>query len=243
MLKTLPILFLVFSTIYTLQAQEQLKGIVLEYKSNEVMQQVAVKNLNSGDSVLTNRSGEFAIPAQQDDILQFTAIGYRVDSLVVTDFALKRIYLSAVNDPRVLETVEIMTNSRLKEEMENLRKQAQYANTVSGGGIGISPSRLFGHGARNARRQYKILLAESNNRLVDNRFTVALIQSLTPLKGEDLTLFMAAYRPDVAFIQQVNEERLRVYIMDAYNEFKKMNAADKEKLKIKKSNSSSRRIH
>jgi len=204
------------------------------------MQQVSVKNLNSGDSVLTNRSGAFTIQAKHDDILQFTAIGYRVDSLVVTDFALKRIYLSAIHDPRVLETVEIMTNSRLKEEMENLRKQAQYASTVSGGGIGISPSRLFGGSARNARRQYKILLAESNNRLVDNRFTVALIESLTPLKGEDLTLFMAAYRPDVTFIQQANEERLRVYVMDAYNEFKKMSPADKEKLKIKKSKSDTR---
>ncbi|GAA4796797.1 hypothetical protein GCM10023231_26570 [Olivibacter ginsenosidimutans] len=232
-MKTVLFFFVVALSVLTTHAQEQFKGIVLEHKSNEAMQQVSVKNLNTGDSVLTNKSGEFSLGAHQDDILTFSAFGYRVDSLVVTDFAVKRVYLSGIADPRVLETVHIMTNSRLKEEMEQLKKEAKYANTVSGGGIGLSPSRIFGNGARNARRQYKILAQESDNRLVDTRFSAKLIQSLTPLEGEDLNIFMAAYRPKVSFIKEANDERLRLYIMDSYNAYKKLDASEKEKLRLK----------
>lgn len=232
-MKTVIFLFLILLGAFTVNAQEQLKGIVMEYKSNEAMQQVSVKNLSSGDSVLTDKLGGFSIAARQNDILTFSAFGYRVDSLVITDLSVKRVYLSGIADPRVLETVHIMTNSRLKEEMENLKKQAQYANTVSGGGIGLSPSRIFGRGARNARREYKILAEESNNRLVDTRFSASLIQKLTPLKGEELSLFMAAYRPKTSFIKEANDERLRLYIMDSYNAYKELNATEKEKLRLK----------
>jgi len=226
-------LFLVLG-IYTVNAQERLKGIVLEYKSNEVMPEVLVKNLNKGDSAMTNKTGEFSIAAQAEDILVFSSPGYRTDSLVVIDFALKRVYLTSISDPRMLETVNVsaMTDTKLAEEMERLRNQAQYANTVSGGGIGLSPSRIFGKESRDARRQYKLLEEESNNRLIDVKFNENLVSGLTPLQGEDLTLFMVKYRPKASFIKEGNDEKLRVYIMDSYNKYKTLSPAAKEKIKL-----------
>lgn len=233
-MKTVALLFLLVAGIYIAKAQERLNGIVLEYKSNEVMPQVAVKNLNKGDSVLSNNAGEFSIAASKEDILVFSSPGYRTDSLVVIDFALKRVYLTSVADPRMLETVNVsaMTDSRLAEEMARLRNEGQYANTVSGGGIGLSPSRIFGRGARDARRQYKLLEEEQNSRLIDARFNEALVASLTPLKGEDLSLFMVKYRPKASFIKESNDETLRVYIMDSYNKYKALSPAAKEKIRL-----------
>ncbi|MEH6306032.1 hypothetical protein RYH73_10290 [Olivibacter sp. CPCC 100613] len=228
----------------TVNAQDRFRGIVLEYKSNELMPEVSIKNLNKSDSTRSDQSGEFSIRASKDDILVFSYPGYRVDSLVVTDFALKRIYLTSVNDPRMLEVVNInaLTNNRIAEEKERLKKEGQFANTVTGssnvngtqrmGGIGFSPSRIFGKGARNARRQYKMLEEESNNRIIDARFTAELITSLTPLRGEDLSLFMAKYRPKASFIQEANDETLRLYVMDSYNKYKNLSPAAKEKIKL-----------
>ena len=215
-------------------AQDRLKGIVLEYKSNEILQQVLVKNLNKGDSVVTDKNGAFDISANKEDVLAFSYPGYKTDSLVVIDFAVKRVYLTSVNDPRILDEVNItaMTNSKLAEEKERLRKQAQFANTVSGGGIGLSPSKIFGREGREARRQYKMLETESNNRIVDAKFTEVLVTGLTPLKGQDLSLFMAKYRPKVSFVKEADDERMRLYIIDSYNQFKKLSQNAKEKIKI-----------
>lgn len=233
-MKTIALLILLIAGTYTLKAQERFNGIVLEYKSNEVMPQVAVKNLNKGDSVLTNKAGAFSITANKEDILVFSSPGYRTDSLVVIDFALKRVYLTSVEDPRMLETVNVsaMTDTRIAEEMARLRNEGQYANTVSGGGIGLSPSRIFGRGARDARRQYKLLEEESNSRLIDAKFNESLVASLTPLKGDDLSLFMVKYRPKASFIRESNDETLRVYIMDSYNKYKVLSPSAKEKIRL-----------
>lgn len=215
-------------------AQDNLKGITLEYKSNETMREVGVKNINSGDSVLTNHEGAFSITAKKDDILVFSYPGYRTDSLVVIDFAVKRVYLTPVDDPRMLEEVNItaLTNNRLAEEKERVRKQGQFGSTPSGGGIGLSPSRIFGREGREARRQYRLLEEESNNRIIDERFNEAIITELTPLEGEDLTLFMAKYRPKVSFVETSDDEQMRLYIIDAYNKYKELSPAAKEKIKL-----------
>ncbi|QNL49950.1 hypothetical protein H8S90_25235 [Olivibacter sp. SDN3] len=215
-------------------AQDNLKGIILEYKSNETMPQVVVKNINSGDSVSTNNDGAFNINVKKEDILVFSYPGYRRDSLVVIDFAVKRVYLTPVDDPRMLEEVNItaLTNNRLAEEKERVRKQGQFGSTPSGGGIGLSPSRIFGREGREARRQYRLLEEESNNRIIDTRFNEATITELTPLSGEDLTLFMAKYRPKVSFVEGSDDEQMRLYIMDAYNKYKELSPSAKEKIKL-----------
>lgn len=244
MIKPFILFSFLLASVITISAQDRFKGIVLEYKSNEQMPEVSIRNLNKNDSTRSNKSGEFSISASKDDILVFSYPGYRVDSLVVTDFALKRIYLSPVNDPRMLDEVNInaLTNSRIAEEKERLKKEGQYAGTVSGGsningtkrmgGIGFSPSRIFGTRARNARRQYKMLDEESNNRIIDARFTEALITSLIPLRGDDLSLFMVKYRPKASFIQEANDETLRLYIMDSYNKYKELSPAVKATMKL-----------
>ncbi|WP_134088422.1 hypothetical protein [Olivibacter sp. XZL3] len=248
MVRPFILVFVLLIAAFTVRSQDRFKGIVLEYKSNEFMPEVSVRNLNRSDSTRSNKAGEFSISAVKDDILVFSYPGYRVDSLVVTDFALKRVYLTPINDPRMLEEVNVtaLTNSRIAEEKERLKKEGQFANTVSSGsagngtqrmgGIGFSPSRIFGKNARNARRQYNMLEEESNNRIIDARFNERLITSLTPLRGEDLSLFMAKYRPKASFIQEANDETLRLYIMDSYNEYKDLDTAAKAKIKLKETN-------
>ncbi|WP_157278976.1 hypothetical protein [Olivibacter sitiensis] len=215
-------------------AQQLLKGKILELGSNENMSQVSIKNLNTDVQVESDRNGDFSIAAKKDEILVFAFPGYRTDSLVVTDFAFKRMYLTGVDDPRLLSEVNVnaMTNSRLEEERAKAQAEGQVANTVSGGGIALSPSRLFGKEGRNARRSYKLMEEEANNRDIDARFTRTLVQSFTPLEGDDLDLFMVKYRPKINFVKKASDDDLRLYVIDSYGKFNKLTAAQKEKIKL-----------
>src|SRR5690606_1576308 len=101
-----------------------------------------------------------------------------------------------------------------------------------GGGIAISPSRLFGKDAKDARSRHEALVAEKNNRVIMARFNPLLITSLTPLKGKDLDLFIVKYKPSYEFIQKSDEEQVRLYIMDSFKEFKSLSPEEKEKIQL-----------
>ncbi|MGH2622738.1 MAG: hypothetical protein ACRDE7_03650, partial [Sphingobacterium sp.] len=90
------------------------------------------------------------------------------------------------------------------------------------GGLRISPSRLFGKSAKQARKAIKILELERDNRKVDRVFTDELILSLIPLNNRELPLFKDKFRPSFEFVQGADKEDLVAYILDSYAQFKSM---------------------
>lgn len=221
--RLLSFLFTFLFVCHGVYAQDIIRGYVLDLKSSEPMPQVTVKNLKTGQKVTTDTAGAFRIGARINEILAFEQPGYRKDSLLITEFEVKRVYLTAEEGTVVLDEVLIgaMTNSKLEQEMEIARQQGEAVHTSTGGGLAISPSRLFGREGKEARRKYRRLKQESDNRSIDARFTKELVSQLVPLKGRDLELFMAQHRPAATFIEKADDDDLRLYIMDAYAVFKK----------------------
>src|SRR5690606_10134053 len=172
---------------------------------------------------------------QKGDRLSFSYPGYRVDTVVVTDMSLKRIYLTPITG-YVLSEVEIteMSENQLDIAIENAREAGRVAGTGTTGGLFISPSRIFGKEAKDARKRYHLLMEEKESRAILAKFTPELIQSITPLKGRQLDLFMVQYKPSYSFIQNADDAALRLYIIDAYQAFKKLSPQEIDDLKLKK---------
>lgn len=217
-----------------LAAGQTLEGIVMELNSSKPIQQVEVRNLTTDATVETNASGGFEIDAELNDLLTFGYPGFRLDTLVVVDFQIKRVYLTPLEDFNILEDVEItdLSDLQLEEEIRVARERGRSVHTVQGGGIAISPSRLFGKEAKDARERYDALLEEQERRLIDSKFNEDKITPITPLKGRDLDLFIVKFRPSYEFAKQSDEEQIRLYIMDSYKKFKNMSQAEKDKIKL-----------
>jgi len=232
MKKILISLVLVIGGMYGLKAQT-LKGIVMELDSSKPIQQVEVKNLRTEMIVETTASGEFEIEAVVNDLLTFGYPGYRLDTLLVVDDEVKRVYMTPLENFNILEDVEItdLSDVQLEEEIRIARERGRSLHTAQGGGIAISPSRLFGREAKEARKRYELLLEEKENRVVNSKFNEAIITPITPLKGRDLDLFIVKFRPSYEFVEKSDEEQMRLYIMDSYKEFKNMSQAEKDKIK------------
>lgn len=214
-------------------AQKTFQGIVMDLRSDEPMQYVLVKNLSTGVEVETQREGQFRIPAKQNDLLRFYYPGYRTDTLVVVEFDIKRIYLTQSGQDYRLEEVQIeaMTNAQLDAELDRAKKEGQIVETsIERGGLRISPSRWLGEAGKQARHRFELLQAEKDRRLVDQRFSAAAIQALTPLTGADLELFMTIYRPDVGFVKKAPDVDFNLYIMDSFTAFNKLTASQKDSL-------------
>lgn len=236
LVRALHVILLLWVFVSSTLAQEtSLTGYVLELDSNEPLQYVEIKNLNTGVFVESLEDGRFTIAAKNNERLQFNYPGYRTDTLVVTEFTIKRVYLTSDGSTIKLDEVQIqaMTDSRLDTELKRAEAAGKYTDvSQERGGVRISPSRWFGKSGKQARQRYELLLAEKERRKIDRRFTPAAITAVTPLSGEDLELYMTKYRPTVAFLATANAADLQLYIMDTYAKFKALTPKQRAEIKI-----------
>jgi len=213
---------------------QTLKGMVMELNTSKPIAQVDIQNLSTKQAVETNSSGEFSINIKLNELLSFHYPGYRIDTLVVTDYEYRRIYLTPIKGFNILKDVEIteLSDVQLNQQIEIAKQQGK---TVEfNGGIAISPSRLFGKQAKEARSRYDLLVAERENRAIASKFNPLLITSITPLTDKDLDLFIVKYKPSYEFVMKSDEEQIRLYIMDSFKEFNKLSSEEKEKLTLTK---------
>lgn len=215
--------------------QEKLEGIVFELESGEVMYDVLVTNLNNDTETRTDREGRFVIGAQLNDRLKFEYTGYRTDTVVIIEPGIKRVYMTPADGTIMIDAVSItaMTDHRLHVEIERAAQEGAIAESSQyRGGLRLSPSRIFGQQARQARQRHQLLVAERDRRLVERRFSSEAIQALTPLRNRDLDLFRAKYRPDAEFATTASEQEMQLYIMDSYAAFTRLSDEERNAIKL-----------
>src|SRR5690606_19070347 len=120
------------------------------------------------------------------------------------DEAVRRIYLN--KDENILHIDEVLvkrlTDNVLVQELEKAKNAGKIVELPRNqGGVKVSPSRLLGREAKNARRNVTILHEEYQARKIDRRFTKHLIASLLPLNDSDIALFRERFRPTVEFVE------------------------------------------
>lgn len=202
---------------------QEIKGYVYELISSTPLWNATIKNNRTNETVHTAKDGAFTIAGQINDYLVITATGYLTDTVFYYEDAIRRIYLN--RDDKILTIDEVLvkrlTDSRLTLEIARAKNEGKAVDASQyQGGLRISPSRLFGKKAKEARANLSLLLAEQESRKVDRIFTTQLIASLTPLSQDEIPLFRERFRPSLLFIETTTPEALKAYISDSYKKFK-----------------------
>ncbi|HMR18616.1 MAG TPA: carboxypeptidase-like regulatory domain-containing protein [Sphingobacterium sp.] len=213
--------FLTYVPVST--AQQRLQGIVYELESSSPIWNVAVKNLRTKEETTSDREGKFTISAQLNDYLTFTIPGYQTDTAFIYEEGVRRVYMLRDESAIAIDEVVVtrLTDSRLEIEIRKAKNEGKAVDvSQQQGGLRVSPSRLFGKKAKNARSNLALLIEEQNNRKVDKKFTARLIASIVPLNEEEIALFRTRFRPTVEFIETASPEDIRIYILDAYKKFR-----------------------
>lgn len=223
--KTAFLIFFLVLTTETILAQE-IKGYVYELIGNNPIWNATIKNIRTNETTETRKDGAFQIAGRINDHLEISATGYITDTIFYYEDAVRRVYLH--RDDKVLTIDEVLvkrlTDNRLALEIERARSEGKAVDvSQTQGGLRVSPSRLFGKKAKEARANLSLLLAEQEARQVDRVFTTQLIASLTPLNQEEIPLFRERFRPTLDFIQKANPEEIKAYISDSYKKFKEDN--------------------
>jgi len=202
---------------------QDFRGIVYELESSSPLWNVTVKNLRTQEEANTNREGQFNIKAELNDYLTFTLPGYLTDTIFIYEEGVRRVYMLRDEESIALDEILVkrMTDSRLAIEIAKAQNEGKSVEaSQQRGGLRISPSRVFGRKAKQARSKLALLLEEQNNRKVDRIFTPRLIASIVTLNEEELALFRERFRPELKFAETASPEDMRLYILDSYKKFK-----------------------
>ncbi len=174
------------------------------------MADVFVRDADTKVVALSDNNGNFSIRTAINHTLIFSSPGYVSDTLYLVDFSPKKIEL----DIKTISLQEVsVTSARAfnpREEYPDVYEKSKFA---------LSPSRIFGKEAKDARRLKHYFDRETDERQIDSIFNAVYVSSIVPLKGRDLEDFMTMYRPTLAYLKKTPHASLTLYINDSYKKF------------------------
>jgi hypothetical protein len=224
------ILFLIVALPLKMLAQGNVSGTVYDFENKTFpLQQVAVKNLTNQQLTVTKAGGQFTIPAKKGDLLQFTLVGYHVDTLYLTDLKPKTIYLPA-NSKTLKEVaiVETKLSPYLDFDNPNAKESRRIStdgiegksNTDRAGGLNFA----LGYG-KYRREQAKIKMLEERDSYeteINRNFNEQTVHDLIKLKGQELKDFINMFKPSVALIKSERPFNYPYYIAQAHQKWLKL---------------------
>lgn len=222
---TLLFIFLVGFSLSILAQQTSYNGAILDFDDSKRITGAVIKNLRTNESVHSNTMGLFSIHAIAGDTVQISKSDYITSKTVVkanedlivrmhSSFQLKEVNVYGQSKKDQLE--DVMEDFRKKGDYYNGKKPPPLAYVLSPVSALYS---LFGKTPKNARKFQSYMNAEIEESLIDRKFTIQLVQSITNLNDKDLKNFMSLYRPSYREVENWNDYDAQVYIKSAFERF------------------------
>lgn len=211
---------------------QMLTGTVMDAKSDLPLAGTTIFNRSQKIFKKASFEGKFSIIATEGDVIIFSSVGYRSDTIELSEELLKGgLDIGLMALPVSLDTVTVDSRSYVDD---SLRRREEYKyfydmpiRNITGGntpqhgfGISFSPFTFFSPKERAKRRLRKQLEYNEEQAYIDHYFSSSYVQRVTGLHGEELRKFMLMYRPTYSFVRKANKEDLLRYVDESLKKFK-----------------------
>ena len=215
-------------------AQHFLTGKVLKKDSKEFLVSVSIENKTQRRHDLSDERGTYRIQSAQGDVLVFSHVGYRPDTIVV-DTSMQAGDYPVYMEPRAQTLKAVEVGSLSNYQLDSLARREEYSwvydhgnpprleHKRSGDGVGISLD-IFRNASREDKDREKLkkrLMREEEEYYIDFRCSREYISRLTKLKGDSLQQFMMHFRPTYEYCRKAATVDILVFVNDSYKKFMK----------------------
>lgn len=216
-------LLLFLSFCGTAFSQGRVRGKVLEDKTYIPVGGVTVENLSNRASISTDAAGAFSIVAKPGDLLKFSSIGYKPDTLYLKDMDVVTIYLTPeqnmLNEVKVKE-LEFPPGAFAFQPLMGPMgsKVVRYQTDKNGnpiGGLQMSVLSLFGSSKSASDKKID---AYTRDAQISEIFNAAKLAPYLPISGQELTNFVILYKPGVETFYDPNF-KMTEYLNTCYRKF------------------------
>jgi hypothetical protein len=207
-------------------AQGRVRGKVLEEKTYIPVGGVTVENLKNHATNVSDTTGAFSIVAKPGDVLSFTSMGYKRDTVLITDMGVITAYLAPdlnmLKEVKVKE-LEFPPGAFVMPPMLGPlgSKVVRYQTDKNGnpiGGLKMNLFDLFGSSKNSLEAKKEKRTKEEQIGQVFNKTTLG---KYLPITGQELTNFVILYMPDVNTFYDKNFN-ITEYISASYRKFMQM---------------------
>ncbi len=205
-------------------AQTNIRGVVLNYANEARVGGAEIANLRTGQRVESNGLGIFNIAANTGDTLRVAMVGFNEQQVQVRTEDDLIIRLKGITELRAVNVYGITKQQEHQGILEDYRSQGSYYDG--------KPSALayiftpisalherFGKTGKRIRRFKDYMSFEQGELLVERKFNIGLVGSLTGLKDTALVNFMQIYRPSADEVSDWNEYDATSYIKRALEQY------------------------
>lgn len=214
-----------------------ISGTVYDISARRPLEAVAVQS-TSGRGTITDSTGRYLLTVLRTDSIWFSMIGkatmkYSVDTISNPESFNVMIHVRSYDLPEV----KVRNNYYRYDSAMNRKDYAKVFNFRKPT-LGVISNKTYNPGAavgfdlegiinmfrvkhnRSILTLQKRLIAEEEEKYVDNRFSKAFVRKITKLQSPELDTFMRRYRPDYGMVQLLNDLELGYYIGQCYEEHK-----------------------
>lgn len=200
-------------------------GVTARKETTDRVAQVLIKNLHSGDLMMSDELGGFTIKAQVGDTLLFKKDEYTDQEVVVINASELPVYLQPVVHLSTVTVQGQSTKQALNSVMSDYRKQGTFFDGKPpaliflpfGGSPITGLYELFGKTPRDAKHFAAYAKNEQEAAAIDRRYNVAFIKRVTAAPDTEATKFMQYYTPSYEDIQAWNDYDLARQVKKRYD--------------------------
>ncbi|HZY40111.1 MAG TPA: hypothetical protein VFE53_25840 [Mucilaginibacter sp.] len=221
-------LFLLTTTLLLMQiasAQQVLTihGVTARKETTDRVAQVLIKNLHSGDLMMSDELGAFTIKAEVGDTLLFKKDEYTDQKIAVLNGSDLPVYMQPVIHLNTVTVQGQSTKKELNDVMAGYKKDGIFNNGKSLPVFQFITSpltgfyNLIGTDPARARRFAAYSKNEQEAAAIDRRYNVAFIKRVTAASDTEATRFMQYYTPSYDDIKVWNDYDLAREVKKRYD--------------------------
>ncbi len=209
-----------------LALSQTLKGVVRDAQSGIPLSPVVVFNVRTGMSVYSDEAGQFHIVAQSGDKIGFSYIGYKTLQWTVPP-GIGVIQTIIEMQPLSVQLDEFVVRIRnyTPYQLDSIERQDIYQRPLSRQKTRSVMSPFSFVGDRLSSRSKQVFRFQKdfnyweNQRFVDSRYTIDLVEVLTGLEGDSLALFMNSYPMPYDFARAATDLEIKMWIRTNYKDY------------------------
>ena len=249
--------FLLAFTFSKAQEANMVTGIVINSANESTLESVNIVNLNQVIGTITNKEGEFKIPAKANDTLHFSFLGFKSIKVRVTNdwlkfgsskieltelaLALEEVVVNQLDLTGYLE-VDIKQvpniNRNYRYSISGLESSGYEASNKSAltkviGSI-FNPAdflnRMFGKKSNELRKLKKMKQDDEIRNLLASRFDREMLMVLLQVDRVDLDEIVNQCNYSKGFIKKANDLQILDAISECYEEYKVLSRGRSRKI-------------
>lgn len=208
------------------------QGFVVDQESKVRIARVYIYNLRSEEGIYNNNKGEFLISAKLGDTILSSLSGYTSDTLVYKGQAAIIFQLRSLSIK--LKEVQILGKAQTPAEQYSQKlREYRYALArgsskdllnLSGRGVGLGIDAIYNllsREGKNARHLQTILERDYRESLIDYRFNIDYVRSITSATDNELNDFMPQYRPTYQFTLTASDYAFAQFVRNSFASYKR----------------------